>query len=160
MKNRSLFVLLLAIGVSIGLASLAHADFFSSTTNSDLQPSQGDLADDVTSLFDVDPENGRNSADVYNFCTEGTQEGAFQEDPRTIKEYPVEDAVFTPGMAGVVAARMFSDIPPQQDYPPTPPTPPPPPPPPPPTPEPATMLILGLGAAGLLPLSYRRFRRS
>jgi len=157
MKNQALFALFVAIGVSIGMTQFVRADFFSVAMNTGSQKGQGDLAGDVTALFALDAENARNLADIYSFCTESPQEGMWQEDPRTLREYPTEEgmnepvmmfASFTPtnrggggggGGGGDDDDDDNDDDDDDDDNS---------------APEPATMLMLGLGAAGLF--AYRR----
>ena len=169
MKNQSLLVLFLVIGVSIAITPSAQADFYSAATSSGPQGEQSDLAGDITMLFAVDSENARNLADVYIGCTESPQQGNWQGDPRTVLEYPNENYINEPRMDAVSFAsftptgggydptyfprdRDPSRTPEDPEDPEDPPKNP--------TPEPAIMLILGLGAAGLLPPSYRRYKQS
>ena len=166
MKNHSLLVLLLAIGISIALSPSVRADFFSAATNTGSQGGTADLAGDITSLFAVDSESARNLADVHGFCTESPQQGNWESDPRTYVEYPDENIVNEPRITFAANTLQTYGGNPTRGWPvPTDPTPTsdptldPTPEDPTIVPEPATMLLLGIGAAGLIPFSRRRCRK-
>ncbi len=176
MKIQIVLPAILAMCVFAVLPSVVQADFFSAATDSVSDTGPGDLAGDVTKMFAVNTENARNLADVYGNCVENPQEGNWQGDPRRRQERPVDYDYDYPRTQGDDHSRpsimLMSNSPtpqnggkrtnddPQTDIkkvedeetpnPPTTPV----------TPEPGTMILLGLGAAGLLPLSFRKQKRS
>jgi len=163
MKNRALLALFLAIGISIGISQLAQADIVPPAANTSSQ-SGSDLAGDVIMQFAFDSENESNLADVYGFCTEGPQQRNLQDDPRKFLEYPRDEVVepamvfasFSPDTTGNHNGggrrggrdrdrdRRDDDDTSISSH----------------VPEPAAMLMLGIGTAGLLPLAYRRRKQN
>ena len=156
MKNQTLLALFLALGISIAISQSVRADFYSAVPGGSSSSSngQGDLAGDVNSLF-YDPGAASDSADVHGFCTESPTQGSWQEDPRTFADHqePYYDTVpvsFTLPHSHEPTYSTSLPLQRREDPSDTPEI----------IPEPATMLILGLGAAGLLPLSYRRRKQN
>jgi len=162
MKNQTLIAMLLALGVSFALSQSACADFLTAATNTNSLSEQGDLAGDVNAMFSVSQQGASDLFDVYGFCTESPQEGNFQKDPRKLQtpvdydsvsgDHPVTPAVYQlPPSPREGGRRDRPRKPKDPDDPGDPKIPI--------TPEPVTVLILGLGAAGLLPLSRRVVRK-
>ncbi len=173
MKIRFVLPAILATCVFAVLPLTVKADFYSAATSSAPEAGPGDLAGDVTSMFAVNTENARNLADVYGNCVENPQQGNWQGDPRQHQRQPVDYDYDSPqARSSATPTNTFVNFPPnggdqggrnrnpkdrdreREKNPPdeedtgttnTPVT-----------PEPGTMILLGLGAAGLVPLSFRR----